>query len=89
MKDTTDNGHRMLVIVLVVAALIASAYLAWGRPAGDAERRNDEARAWADRMRMRIAGVDCDRNGDCTFVPETGSPFRAFCDGTHCRAVTP
>ena len=57
--------------------------------AAELAAQTKEARAWCDRMGIRITGVDCKGWGlayVCGVAPEQGSPFRLHC-GSHGRAL--
>jgi hypothetical protein len=43
--------------------------------------KNAAARAWCDRMGIRITGVSCKAYGQCDVAPENGTPFRLLCHG--------
>ena len=52
-----------------------------------ADANTKAARAWVDRLGIRVTAVDCDRFGRCTIVPEGGAPYAATCDADGCRVV--
>lgn len=83
MGDADKTG-RWLIGALVAAALAAGVYLLIPRAPGDAAEPTRTARAWADRLGMRVTGVVCDGRGVCTIAPENGVPFVAFCGETTC-----
>ena len=61
--------------------------------AAELAAQTKEARAWCDRMGIRITGVACG-GGDypyrvCDIAPEQGAPFRLLCNGDGCSLPIP
>jgi RimJ/RimL family protein N-acetyltransferase len=84
----------MLMVLLVAAAVIAILYLCFGRLESRAitpaivDAQNRAARAWADKLGMRVTGVACDGRS-CTVALECGPPIRAYCgDDGACSVET-
>jgi hypothetical protein len=77
------RADRILLAVLIVAALAACAVIMTGAKPVDSEAAALAARRWADGLGLRITGVVCER-GRCTVAPVSGRPFVVYCGPSAC-----
>lgn len=67
---------------LVLCAVLLAGCMSAEEEAAAVNVKNAAARAWCDRMGIRITGVSCKAYGrECAVAPENGTPFRLLCHG--------
>ena len=75
---------------LLLAALLIAGCSTPAERAAELAAQTKEARAWCDRMGIRITGVSCGQYpSHCDIAPEQGAPFRLRCDGDGCSLPMP
>jgi len=88
------RGVRLVIRAsLLIAGLLLVGCSTPEERAAELAAMTKEARAWCDRMGIRITGVSCGNNDypytACDIAPEQGAPFRLRCDGDGCSLPMP
>lgn len=78
MKDA------VLIIGLVIAATCAVGYLLVPHDVATPAEAERSARAWADKLGMRITGASCERTACVVVTEKEGRPVRLWCDRASC-----
>jgi hypothetical protein len=78
IKGDLARGALLLVAVIVVGVLAVIAFAPARPTPAIVDAQNRAARAWADKLGMRVTGVACDGRS-CTVALECGPPIKAYC----------
>lgn len=75
---------------LLIVALLIAGCMSPAEETAAATARAKQARAWCDTMGIRITGAQCSGYTiECDVAPESGAPFRLWCDARRCYLPAP